>query len=417
MRTLPWDASPHLPWKVFTSPAEQWAAQPTFLIGEYVIIGCAVLALVHALRSGRANWFIWAAALIAGTANDLIFIALPLVDNFWQAQASIMLTPRLPLYIPCVYVLFMYWPTVGIRRLGLGRWSASALTGLVACLFYAPYDIVGAKFLWWTWHDTDPAIAERFFGAPLSSSLWVLTFTGSFALAIDLVVRDRNVTRTRFFTGLALAACLITPTMMAQMFTLQLTDGGTPGYAAFGVGVAIYGIVALAQRSRSGPGKLGVDWLGRVAAVYFLMLAFNMTFFAPQSHVSVGIHQLPGPCGVEESDITGGTREKYLCVSDYDEDYSFDCATPPAHGAEWYTVCGREHSNHPAYAAVVGSLALTGIVVFTVLFGAWGRGSEPQSAPERTGHRRVQSATARPSVPGHSRGVTPACAPPRSASG
>jgi hypothetical protein len=57
------------------------------------------------------------AALIAGTANDLIFMALPLVDNFWQAQTTIMLTPRLPLYIPCVYVCFMYYATVSVWRL------------------------------------------------------------------------------------------------------------------------------------------------------------------------------------------------------------------------------------------------------------------------------------------------------------
>ena len=28
-----------------------------------------------------------------------------------QAQAVLMLTPRMPLYIPCVYNAFMYWPT------------------------------------------------------------------------------------------------------------------------------------------------------------------------------------------------------------------------------------------------------------------------------------------------------------------
>jgi hypothetical protein len=40
---------------------------------------------------------------LVGTANDVIFMALPFVDNFWQSQATIMITPRLPLYIPCVY--------------------------------------------------------------------------------------------------------------------------------------------------------------------------------------------------------------------------------------------------------------------------------------------------------------------------
>ena len=74
------------------------------------------------------------ATFIVGTVNDYIFMILPVVDNFWQAsplgvckececvsfswgkgvfqaQAVLMLTPRMPLYIPCVYNAFMYWPT------------------------------------------------------------------------------------------------------------------------------------------------------------------------------------------------------------------------------------------------------------------------------------------------------------------
>lgn len=394
MRTLPWEVSPDLPWKTFTSPAEQWANQPTFLIGEYVIIICAALALIHAVRAGRSNRLTWVAALIAGTANDVIFMALPVVDTFWQAQATIMITPRLPLYIPCVYIVFLYWPTVGIRRLGLGRWPAAALTGLVAVVLYAPYDIVGAKFLWWTWHDTDPAIADRLFGAPLSSSLWVLTFTGSFALLLDLVLRGREVTeqsfvtRRRFVAGIVLAACITTPLMMAQMFVLQLLDGGTPGLVAFCTGAVIYGSVSYFGRRAARPEGQPVDWLGRGAAAYLIALVICMAFFAPETHVSSGLHQVPGPCGVEESDITGNTRDKYLCVEDYAEDFTFACTTPPAHDVQWYTVCGKEHSNYPAYVAVVSGLVLAGIAALYAVFGALGgsagRPATPASARARS---------------------------------
>ncbi|MXY02166.1 MAG: hypothetical protein F4190_00800 [Acidimicrobiales bacterium] len=387
MRTLPWDASPDLPWKIFTSPAEQWANQPTFLIGEYVIMLCAALALIHALRAGRANRLIWIAALVVGTANDLIFMALPVVDTFWQAQATIMITPRLPLYIPCVYIVFLYWPTVGIRRLGLGRWPAAALTGLIACLLYAPYDIVGAKFLWWTWHDTDPAIAERLLGAPLSSSLWVLTFTGSFALVLDLVLRDRSITRGRFVGSLVLAACITTPLMMAQMFVLQFLDGGVPGLVAFCAGAAVYGVVAFLGRQSARPAAQPVDWLGRGGGAYLIALAISMTFFAPEAHTSTGIHQTPGSCGVTESDITSGTRQKFLCVEDYSEDFTFACTTPPADGTQWYTVCGKEHSNYPAYAVAVAGLALAGTAAFFIMFAAAGRSvgrlTTPAFAQER----------------------------------
>ena len=36
----------------------------------------------------------------------------------------------------------------------------------------------GAKFLWWTWHDTDAPIREKLLGAPIGSSSWVITFSG-----------------------------------------------------------------------------------------------------------------------------------------------------------------------------------------------------------------------------------------------
>ena len=41
-----------------------------------------------------------------------------------------MLTPRMPLYIPCVYIVFMYISTVAAWRLGLPLIASAALTGI-----------------------------------------------------------------------------------------------------------------------------------------------------------------------------------------------------------------------------------------------------------------------------------------------
>ena len=40
-----------------------------------------------------------------------------------------MLTPRMPLYIPCVYIVFMYTSTVACWRLGLPLLASVCLTG------------------------------------------------------------------------------------------------------------------------------------------------------------------------------------------------------------------------------------------------------------------------------------------------
>ena len=53
-------------------------------------------------------------------------------------------------------------------------------TGLMGEMIYAPYDLTGIKFLWWTWHDTDAPVSQRILGVPVGSTVWVITFTASF---------------------------------------------------------------------------------------------------------------------------------------------------------------------------------------------------------------------------------------------
>ena len=59
---------------------------PSFVMGEFVFISLALATLLHAQRHGRLHLATWLAALVAGTANDAIFMMLPMVDNFWQSQ-------------------------------------------------------------------------------------------------------------------------------------------------------------------------------------------------------------------------------------------------------------------------------------------------------------------------------------------
>ncbi len=358
----------------FANPVEQWSVLPSFMIGELLFVACAVAAFVHARSRGRSHLLVWWAALIAGTANDFIFMALPLVDNFWQAQATVMLTPRMPLYIPCVYVCFMYYPTVAARSLGLGRWPTAALGGLLALLFYAPYDIVGAKFLWWTWHDTDLPIATRILGAPCSSTLWVLTFVGAFNWLLDTSLRkDPEATERRtFWVGLAKVAGLTTLLMMVQITALQQLDGGAPGYAALGVGIALYAILVLRgsktkadARPEVGATAAGSPPLLRgMLAGYFVTLASIALLFDPTTHVSTGLHQPTGPCYVEATDITGHTRHAFLCAHDFDEDFTFACTETPTGDRAWYTVCGRAHQNPAVWKGGVLLLCVTALAAF-----------------------------------------------------
>jgi hypothetical protein len=356
-----------VPWQPFTSPAEKWAMQPSFVVGEWLFVVLAAIALWHAAKCGRAHVLVWVGALVAGTANDLLFMALPVVDNFWQAQATVMLTPRLPLYIPCVYVCFMYLPTVAVWRAGLPPLAGAAATGLLAAVFYAPYDIVGADFLWWTWHDTDRAIEHRLLGAPVGSTMWVVTFVAVFSYLLRRVVDRGPVDGRRFAVGLALVAGLSSLVMVLQITVLQQLDGGVPGPRGLVVLVVAYAlVVARGWQSRGGAERHVWDRvLFWAVASYFAVLLAIMAAFDPSTHVSTSVHQTYGPCHVEAKDITGHTRFEFLCAQDFDEDFSFDCVDAlPAEGSQWYTVCGRAHEDLAVRLVAIAVLAALGIAAF-----------------------------------------------------
>ena len=125
-------------------------AEPRRAVGRHAVVRRRRVP-VHRLRRGgvgarlasgperRKHLLVWVRALLAGTANDMIFMALPLVNNFWQAQATIMLTPRLPLLHPLRLRLSSCTsPTVSVWRTKPPPLSRAALTGLAASLFYAP---------------------------------------------------------------------------------------------------------------------------------------------------------------------------------------------------------------------------------------------------------------------------------------
>lgn len=362
----------------YRAPSEVASAMPTFVVGEYLFYALSLMALVHAVSHGKNYVAVWVASIVCGCMNDAIFMALPIVDNFWHAQASVMLTPRLPLYILCAYNIFMYYSTVSVWRLRLRPLREAVLTGVLAELFYCVYDIVGARFIWWTWHDTDPPISERILGAPIGSTMWVITFTSAFAFLLHVGLR-RSV-----FRGLLLAALFSTAVMLVLMPVFQLAGTqGVPALPSLVVCLVTYAAVFLLtgkgdKAYDEHPGREGTLWSDRIAALavsaYYGALLLLYVTGEPSAHWSTGAHQVIGPCGVEELDVAGNIRQRYLCASDYDEpDFSFACEEAISEGTHeglvsWYTVCGTPHTDFPTAAVVLASLCLVGTLTYLFLF-------------------------------------------------
>jgi hypothetical protein len=181
--------------------------------------------------------------------------------------------------------------------------------------------------------------------------------------------RDPALSPRHIAISLALVAGLTTLLMVVQLTILQQLDGGVPGVRGLIAIVLLYGgVAASGWRRREPQARRPVDrWLLGAVVMYFTALVACMAVFRPETHQSTGVHQTVGECYVEARDITGMTRFEYLCVSDFDEDFSFSCVDEPPQGSRWYTVCGRPHRDFPRWMGVMLALGLLGSLVYAGL--------------------------------------------------
>eukprot|EP01065_Artemidia_motanka_P027486 TRINITY_DN32684_c0_g1_i1.p1 TRINITY_DN32684_c0_g1~~TRINITY_DN32684_c0_g1_i1.p1 ORF type:complete len:481 (+),score=115.03 TRINITY_DN32684_c0_g1_i1:72-1514(+) len=268
-----------MPWRTWTPPSELWERLPTFVLCEWNYRIACYMALVHGWYTGRAHR--WFAAWLCGTANDIFFMFMPFCDNFWQGQASVMITPRLPLYIVEMYACVMYFPSVAAemlsRRLGAGPIAEACLTGLLAHLYYEVYDINGARFLWWTWHDADPAIQVRHAGAPVGSSLWILTYCGLQSLLGRWIAKGAAAGGNQSYPA-ELSAVRAAGQLMAK-----LPEGWSKGLAASAFRAAASRLDAL--QGALGRAPQGV--LGRALQILFCGVVCTPMFMTAMGQLQV----------------------------------------------------------------------------------------------------------------------------------
>ena len=57
--------------------------------------------------------------------------------------------------------------------------------GLTVVLLDIPFDIVGVKQLFWTWHDTNPYIYDRHYNVPWTSYYFHASFAAGFTFLFN----------------------------------------------------------------------------------------------------------------------------------------------------------------------------------------------------------------------------------------
>lgn len=399
----------------FRDPREIWDLHPTLLINEVTVYLVAAASAVHAIRKGGRWPYMWVGIILHGLMVESISYLLPDIDNFWHAQSSTMLLgQRLPMHVIVLYPMMIYHAYVAVNHMGLPWWAEPFAVALGNLLIDIPFDIMGIKMLWWTWHDTDPNIFDRHYWVPWTSYIFHMTFSFSFTMLTNASRWLLTGSSSRDKVGGSFIAEVLTvlipgflsfPVAVATQFTLiyhVLHDSleiHTENLVFTLIAIYVFmvwigerhadrGTGSRAERGNGGTWLLG--WLSHETAwamlLHFIVYTLMAYFATPQTQLSIGLHEPLGPCDAPDVVVMSPlgqalSKRAYLCTSDYDEDYlSMDCnwllkshnltrqsvtALPDSNGiTHWYAVCGKPYPNSYEYIHAVGVLCAVGLAFF-----------------------------------------------------
>ena len=359
----------HLPWKVVDITVLTEGRHTTFALAELTYTFIFLLGLYHAChqKHQRLHLTIFFAAIVGGLGNDIFFSFLPVVDNFWHAQGMLMITPRFPFYIGAWYVGWLYFSTILVWKMSGPTESTflnAALTSLLSAMYYAPWDVVGARHLWWTWHASDKMFQHRWLGVPIASTLFTLVFGFCWSLVLHISLfsdtkfcssttsttsisnnqlRSPNDVHTwvtvRTIGSVALFSVpllLITMPLLLSTVSLSLPPAPPPGFTELWLTLFLLVMLVVIcwwRRHHFGSARSpGSSAMGDVVSlessslpVVALLAHFGfllgVTRWANPIHsISTGVHQETG-FGKEEGaevafDLQGWNRSRYLCAED-----------------------------------------------------------------------------------------------------
>lgn len=418
-------------WSFFQHPVEQWGALPTFVIFEVMVYVLTIFTWKHAMAKQRT--MVWALGISIGIFNDLFWMGLPNANNFWHAQALFMLTDRLPLYIPCVYVVVFYVGASVAAALKLPALAEAASAGLVSHLVYAPYDIAGPRFLWWTWHTGDTSVSMRQANAPFASSMFVMFYFMMCTAMLHgffLPTKESNaftsVSRVvpQFWAKAvvsAFATVLLMATFIGLMTALSGEAVGIPGPRSYYLTVLL--LLALVCRGWSERGAFAPNpedrQLAMLLVLYFVGTLGIFCVGDATSHISLGQHQQFGPCSGRDTDVMGQSRPSNVCKAT--AEYSLCGKQSPPDGTTWYEVCGKMRNVSQEEAIWMGTYTALGIAtiyaVMCVKRGATkalkkAEGPPPSPSTVAKSPKKVAATPRSPSTRGRSPAVakTPASA-------
>ncbi|KAI5701229.1 hypothetical protein M8J75_007463 [Diaphorina citri] len=392
-----------LEWLVKINNIEElWERQPTYLLVQACFLFGALMTFIHAYSS-KGRWpLLWCCTVCHGLVIEALCFFLPedVADNYWHSQTPVVfLGGRLPLHIIVLYPCFYYQATAAVNKFQFSIWTEPFAVALLVLLQDVPYDIIGVKFVHWTWHDTDPNLFDRHYWVPWNSYFFHAAFSASFTFWFHFIRSGTSGTKKDWrkrkwqiqstssealaFVLTSVLGC-VGGTIVFMLIYHPLHDMlGIHSEITFFIVFAMFCLIVWKAISFSGATDKHCvfnDYLLLCHLVVhysiFLILAL---FGSPENEISIGYHEQIGPCNqtVQFPSAVGKllSKRKYLCLEDYDEQY-FDfqcCSSLPIQYSKWYQICGTPFPNRAEYVTIVALPTIMAAFVFGNIYANYGR--------------------------------------------
>lgn len=356
---------------------------------EVVSYLAAFVQMLHIHSSGKRN----ATMLIAAALQSILLDQLWFRQTRWHAQAWLMLIPeRLPVFFVLHQAQAYYMAFVATSRLRIDNVLQPLAMGVLVMLLLFPFEMLGSKFIWWTWHDTDPMLHDRFMSVPIHALFYHMCFGISFHAAHQALqmtwlrgdyYEEEHWRREWSYVALLPLLSLCCGTIVAVLFYhvfVQLLNIQMAAWFLIFVGICLV-LLWMADRERDEQcvqeslapvDAYDSDWLyptidhavNQMLFIFSFVLLILILLVDPSEIISVGHHQPLGNCvEIDHFRTLLGLRmerKKHLCVHEFEEEFNL-CNYPVAqlhYEESWYMICGRGFNNKETYIALIVAAVL-----------------------------------------------------------
>eukprot|EP00005_Dracoamoeba_jomungandri_P006931 CAMPEP_0174269066 /NCGR_PEP_ID=MMETSP0439-20130205/39740_1 /TAXON_ID=0 /ORGANISM="Stereomyxa ramosa, Strain Chinc5" /LENGTH=247 /DNA_ID=CAMNT_0015357633 /DNA_START=262 /DNA_END=1002 /DNA_ORIENTATION=- len=239
----------------------------------------------------------------------------------------------------------------------IGEYCIAALFG---GLMFHPTDLIGAKYMWWTWHNSDPLYSNRDHGVPPASPFWVMAYIGGLAVTLRIFCGQKNFDKWGSFTSFVVLPVVVgfVSSFIVMTFPFNLIFHPmilVGGFSAFDAMIVFrvllfVGVIYAVFKGNFSFRFSGIPNFFTLLTLIYIGTLVTVTMFEPEKVRSTSYRQaIGGDCEELETCFWGAfERKKFLCpstVGDNEGLFSFSCLDlqqMPLPNQTWYTVCGEK---------------------------------------------------------------------------